>query len=387
MKKNIKIIALIVIVALFSAVLMSCTGNYTGKDDYNYYPAQPDYAQESGDEFTEITENKFLKASEFPSSSFALTVSTAAYPNLRRYINNGYKINKNQVRIEEIVNYFKYDYPAPNDGDPLSVQANFFDCPWNEEAKLLTVGLRAEDVEIGSIHNNLVFLLDVSGSMRGADRLGLMQSAFLLLLDNLGENDVVSIVTYAGGDSVLLSGANGAEKDRISNVIDDLAAGGSTAGAAGIVTAYELAEEYFIEGGNNRVILATDGDFNVGISSREGLESLITQKRESGIYLTALGFGFGNLKSNNLETLANKGNGSYAYIDTINEARKVLVEEIGGTLYTIARDAKARVEFNPEYVDSYRLLGYENLLLTEEQWEEPEADAGEIGAGFTVTAV
>ncbi|NLK17626.1 MAG: VWA domain-containing protein [Clostridiales bacterium] len=353
--------------------------------DRGYYPGY--LWQVEGNTYNDIIENDFLLAEQFPKSTFSLDVNTAAYSNLRKHIVNGYPISEDQVRIEEMVNYFKYDYPEPEEGQPLSITAALFPCPWNEEAYLLQIGLKAQSVDFSATANNLVFLLDVSGSMDSPDKIGLMQQAFFLLADQLDENDVVSIVTYAGSDRVVLQGVPGSQKQTIRAAIEDLEAGGSTAGARGIQTAYSIAEEYFIEGGNNRVILATDGDFNVGISSKQGLEDLISSKRQSGIYLTVLGFGYGNLRDDKLETLANRGNGNYAYIDNLNEARKVLIEEIGGTLRTVARDAKAQVEFNPAKVYSYRLLGYENKLLTNEDWENDEKDAGEIGAGHTVTAM
>lgn len=386
--KNLKIISIILILALVAVFASSCgTGNLKTPEYLAPDMAAAVPSKEGGDDYLEITENPFVKASEQPSSMFALSVSTAAYSNLRRYVNNNYPINKNQINIEQIVNYFRYDYADPADNKPLSVTPSLFSCPWNEDARLLTVGLKAETVQADDVKNNLVFLLDVSGSMSSPDKIGLMKEAFILLLENLDENDTVSIVTYAGSDKLLLDGANGAEKTRIAAVIEDLSAGGSTAGARGITTAYQLAQKYFIQGGNNRVILATDGDFNVGVSSNAELNNLISQKRQTGVYLTALGFGYGNLQNDMMQTLANNGNGTYAYIDTITEARKVLVEEIGGTLNVVARDAKARVNFNADYIDSYRLLGYENLLLSEEQWQNTETDAGEIGSGFTVTAV
>ncbi|MDD3946574.1 MAG: von Willebrand factor type A domain-containing protein [Clostridia bacterium] len=385
--KKAKLFVMILVLVLGAALATSCSP----KSSINYEPSlDASYNATivpNGNEYLEIVENPFVNAAEEPSSMFALSVSTAAYSNLRRHVNDNLDIVPNQINIEQIVNYFHYDYPEPEAGKPLSLTPSISTCPWNEEAHLLTIGLKAETVQTEAVRNNLVFLLDVSGSMQRPDKLGLMQQAFLLLLENLDQNDVVSIVTYAGSDRVLLDGANGAEKPRISGIIEELTAGGSTAGASGINTAYEIAEKHFIEGGNNRVLLATDGDFNVGISTPNQLESFISQKRENGVYLSALGFGYGNLQNDTMETLANNGNGNYAYIDSISEARKVLVEEIGGTLNIVAKDAKARVDFNPDYIDSYRLLGYENLLLTEDDWNNNETDAGEIGSGFTVTAV
>jgi len=382
MKKYYKLIVFIAILTFTTVMLISC---HLSPDMGAYFPAfyPPEYL--TGNTYDEIVENDFIKTKDNAVSTFALHVNTAGYSMLRRTINGKSAIDKNQIKVEEIVNYFKYDYPVPTEG-PLSVNANLFDCPWSQN-KLLTVGLKAEEVETGNVRNNLVFLLDVSGSMMGEDRIGLLQKSFLMLLDNLNQNDVISIVTYAGSDKVLLKGENGNSKAKISGIIEELNASGSTAGAKGIQTAYTIAEEYFIQGGNNRVILATDGDFNVGINNKTELENFISTKRSTGIYLTVLGFGYGNLKDDKLEALANKGNGNYAYIDTINEARRVLVEEIGGTLNIVARDTKARVEFNPAKVDSYRLIGYENHLLTEEEWNDDGTDAGEIGSGFTVTAV
>lgn len=365
MKNSNKFLCLISLILATLIIFAGCSSSL--KNDTN---SSRDYISSlKGNEYNEITENEALLVSENPKSTFSMDINTAAYSNIRRYIKSGLTINKNQVRIEEMVNYFKYDYPQPEENEPLSISTTIAPCPWNDQARLLTVGLRSEDVDFSSINNNLVFLLDISGSMNSEDKLGLMQSAFSLLVENLNDNDTVSIVTYAGSDKVILEGAKGIEKMSIQNKIEDLAAGGSTAGANGIITAYALAEQYFIEGGNNRVILATDGDFNVGTSSQAGLEELISQKKDSGVNLTVLGFGYGNLKDNKLETLANCGNGNYAYIDNIMEARKVLVEEIGGTLRTVAKDVKTQVEFNPAKVYSYRLLGYENKLLTNEDWE------------------
>lgn len=389
MKK--KRIFLVVAVMLAATVLIAgCSKpNSFDKGYQDYYEMTTDGYGENHDEYNQIDENPVVLTSDNSKSTFSLDVNTASYAGIRRAINEnrGAGIIKNQVRIEEMVNYFKYDYPLPQENQPLSLSGYISECPWNSSAKLLTVGLRSMDITKGSTRNNLVFLLDVSGSMDSPDKIGLMQSAFMLLAENLNAGDIVSIVTYAGSSGICLDGAPGSEHVRISNIIADLTAGGSTAGASGINTAYGLAEKNFIEGGNNRIILATDGDFNVGVSSQNELEKLISQKRESGIYLSVLGFGYGNLKDNKLETLAKNGNGNYAYIDSLIEARRALVEEMNGTLNTVARDVKAQIEFNPEKVFSYRLLGYENKLLTEEDWDNTEKDAGEIGAGLTVTAV
>jgi Ca-activated chloride channel family protein len=340
----------------------------------------------TGDEFLEIVENDFVYSVVEPNSQFSLDVNTASYSYIRGLIMAGADVPRNSVKIEEMVNYFSYDYPEPEGEDILSVTPTLSPCPWNPETMLLTVGLKAEEIDYDSVSNNLVFLLDVSGSMNTTNKLGLMIQAFQTLADQIGPNDRISVVTYAGTDSVLLEGATGSDRDYIKTMLGNLTAGGSTAGAQGIQTAYSLAEEYFIEGGNNRVILATDGDFNVGISSIDALENLISTKRSSGVYFSILGFGYGNLQDNKLETLANAGNGNYAYIDSLMEIKKVLIDQLGGTLYTVARDAKAQVVFNPAYIESYRLLGYENKLISYEEWMDDLTDTGEIGSGLCVTA-
>lgn len=350
-----------------------------------FYMEEDSYGTES---FEEITENPFVLTSVNAESTFSLDANTAAYTVMRNRIENGDRVTKDSVRIEEYINYFDYDsYPVPAEGEGLRLNYSLFDCPWNADNKLLRVGLKTEEIKYTETANNLVFLVDVSGSMYGADRLGLVQQSFHLLLEGLGENDRVSIVTYASGTKTVLAGANGSEKRKISRAIDSLKAGGSTAGAGGIQRAYEVAEKYLIEGGNNRVILATDGDFNVGISSTSELEKFISQKRESGVYLSVLGFGMGNTKDDIMETLARNGNGNYAYIDSIEEAKRVLVAGISGMLKTVARDAKALVKFDPETVAQYRLIGYENKLISVEEWEDDRTDTGDIGSGLTVTAL
>lgn len=368
------------------------TGDYSSS--YNYisesaedFVYEPPVYNTSSEEYTEITENGFKQVKTNPLSTFSADVDTASYANIRRMINdNGGIIDTNVVRIEEMINYFDYSYETPTD-KPFSVTTEMSDCPWNSGNKLLSIGVKGKEIETERVMSNIVFLLDVSGSMYSEDKLPLMTEAFCLLAENLTENDRVSIVTYAGADEVLLKGEQGNNYRKISEVLNSLEAGGSTNGAAGINTAYELAEKYFIEGGNNRVILATDGDLNVGVSSVSELEKLITEKRDSGVYLSVLGFGTGNLKDNKMETLADKGNGNYAYIDSIDEARKTLVEEMGGTLFTIAKDVKFQVEFNPAYVSDYRLIGYENRLLNDKDFYDDTKDAGEIGSGHTVTAL
>ena len=376
-------------------VLTSCSAMMpNSKADGGYMNSNASYAPDmsgeniSSENYTEIQENEFVNAAQNPNSYFSIDANTASYPNLRRLIANGAGyIPKDAVRVEEMLNYFDYDYDTPTDGSVLSLTASVFDTPYNSETKLMTIGLAAEKVELSGVKNNLVFLIDVSGSMYSDNKLPLVQQAFTMLVENLNPDDRVSIVTYAGEDAVRLSGAYGYEKQKITAVIEDLSAGGSTAGSAGIKTAYKLAEEYFIEGGNNRVILATDGDFNVGTFTNAGLEELIENKRESGVYLSVYGFGAGNIKSDKMETLALKGNGTYSYIDSVKEARRALVEGIGGSIVTVAKDVKAGITFNPEYVESYRLIGYENKLLTEDQFNDANTDAGELGSGHTVTVV
>lgn len=340
------------------------------------------------EEYSGITENNFKAVKNYPMSTFSVDVDTASYSNVRRMINNNGKVVADAVRIEEMINYFKYDYDSPSGDVPFSVNSEISDCPWNEDAKLLLIGLQAKEIDLADRpSSNFVFLLDVSGSMYSDDKLPLMQKAFIMLTENLNENDRISIVTYAGDERVVLEGARGDETMKIVKAIEELTAGGSTAGAAGIQRAYDLAEKYYIEDGNNRIILATDGDLNVGITSEGELKRLVEEERKKGVFLSILGFGTGNIKDNKMETLADNGNGNYAYIDSILEAKKVLVEEMGGTLFTVAKDVKLQVEFNPAYIKGYRLIGYENRLLNTEDFDDDTKDAGEIGAGHRVTAL
>ena len=378
---------------LMATTLLMCASTLTSCSGMGGATMMDAYAPMNGaemgteqEEYTEITENAFIKASEQPSSYFSIDANTASYPNLRSLINNRVgEIPKDAVRIEEMLNYFDYDYATPTGDDILALTSSVFDTPYNEETKILTVGLAAKEVEFTEQSNNIVFLIDISGSMNSTDKLPLVQAAFTMMVENLNDGDRVSIVTYAGEDSVALEGAYGYEKKKIVGTIEDLSAGGSTAGSKGIRTAYSLAEKYFIEGGNNRVILATDGDFNVGLTALEDLENFVARKRKSGVYFSVFGFGRGNIKSDKMETLALNGNGTYSYIDSVTEARRALVTNIGGTMLTVAKDVKAGIMFNPDYIDSYRLLGYENKLLTEEEFESDETDAGELGSGHTIT--
>ncbi len=343
------------------------------------------------EEYSAINETGFQSVATAPLSTFSADVDTASYSNLRRMIEFGYALEdipEGAVRIEELLNYFSYDYNLPKGEEPFGVTTVMSDCPWNEDAKLLQIGLKTQEIDFSEAPaSNLVFLLDVSGSMSDDNKLPLLQRSFGMLTDKLTEKDRVSIVTYASGDAVVLDGARGDEKEKIITALDSLVASGSTNGSAGIQTAYALAEKHFIEGGNNRIILATDGDLNVGTTSESELKKLVTEKKESGVFLTVLGFGMGNIKDNKMETLADCGNGNYAYIDSLSEAKKVMVEEMGATLVTVAKDVKLQVEFNPAYVKGYRLLGYENRALTAEEFDDDKKDAGEIGAGHTVTAL
>ncbi len=335
-----------------------------------------------------INENIFKSVITAPLSTFSIDVDKAGYSNLRRMLNNGQEVPEDAVKIEEMVNYFAYNYPQPTGKDPFSITADVVNSPWNQDAKLVRIGLKGKDISLENVPpSNLVFLLDVSGSMEDPNKLPLLKAALNVLVDRLRETDKVSIVVYAGAAGLVLPPTSGVEKQKIQDAIDNLSAGGSTAGGAGIELAYKIAEENFSKGGNNRVILATDGDFNVGSSSDRSMESLIEEKRKSGVFLTCLGFGMGNYKDSKLETLADKGNGNHAYIDTMQEAQKVLGTEFFGTLYTIAKDVKIQVEFNPTKVQAYRLIGYENRLLNDEDFKDDTKDAGELGSGHTVTAL
>lgn len=333
-------------------------------------------------------ENGFRNVMNNPLSTFSIDVDNASYSNIRRFINTGSLPPPDAVRIEEMVNYFRYDYPEPRGEHPFSVSAELSGCPWNSKHQLLLVGLRGKSIDKSSLPpSSLVFLIDVSGSMNAPNKLPLLKSAFGLLVNELRPQDRVAIVVYAGAAGLVLESTPGNKKDAIMNAINNLEAGGSTAGGAGLRLAYSVASDNFIKGGNNRIILATDGDFNVGESSNGGMERLVEENRGRGVFMTVLGFGMGNIKDDKMEIIADKGNGNYSYIDNLQEARRVLVREYGGTLFTIAKDVKFQIEFNPSKIQSYRLIGYENRLLNDEDFNDDRKDAGEMGAGHNVTAL
>lgn len=395
MRKNILII---VATAALVAVGMSSCGApmdykaesimYSPSEAIYYDSVNGDETSFNTEEYNTIVENQFLSVQEQPLSTFSSDVDTASYAIVRRMINDGRAVNADAVRLEEMVNYFRYDYAEPGSGEIISVTQELIDCPWNEQSKLFMIGLRAIDIpEEERPESNLVYLVDVSGSMSSDDKLGLAIGALKILTENLSENDRISIVTYAGSEKVVLDGASGDDTRKIVRALDELTSGGSTHGSAGIEKAYNIAENHFIEGGNNRVILMTDGDLNVGITSEGDLKRLVETKAKSGIFLSVMGFGMGNYKDNKMEAMADNGNGNYYYIDSMREAKKVLGEEIFGTLFTVAKDAKFQVEFNPEFVKAYRLIGYENRKLNNQDFADDSKDAGDIGAGQNVTVL
>ena len=360
----------------------SVSGNYGTKNGYTLNTSRETYKA--------IDEGGFKKTAKDPVTTFSADVDRASYSNVRRMLNYGQKPHKDAVRIEELINYFDYNYTPPAEGSktPLNATTTLSSCPWNPDNYLLRIGLQAKKIDLTKAPpSNIVFLIDTSGSMDEPNKMPLLKASFKLLLDNLRPEDRIAIVVYASQTGIALPSTPAKEKEKISKVIDDLVASGSTAGGAGLQTAYEVAEKNFLPKGNNRIILATDGDFNVGISSRDELQRLVEEKRNNGIYISVLGYGMGNYRDDMVETIANKGNGNYAYIDNFTEAKKVLVNEFGGTLYTVAKDVKLQLEFNPQYVKEYRLVGYENRTLANEDFEDDKKDAGEIGAGHTVTAL
>ena len=342
----------------------------------------------NNESYARIRETDFFTAKENPLSTFSIDVDTASYSNVRRFLVEERTPPADAIRTEELINYFHYDYPQPSGENAFSVNLERNHAPWNPEHELVRIGIKGRELPTEDRGPaNLVFLIDVSGSMNSPDKLPLLQRSLSALVENLSNDDRVAIVTYAGSSGLVLDSTSGKEKREILAAISNLRSGGSTNGSGGIKLAYETARQNFLKGGNNRVILCTDGDFNVGVTDQGGLQKLIETERESGVFLSVLGFGRGNLKDSTMETLADKGNGNYAYIDSISEGRKVLVEQMGSTLFTIAKDVKIQVEFNPARVAGYRLIGYENRLLAKEDFNNDKIDAGEIGAGHTVTAL
>ncbi len=348
------------------------------------------YYQKSGntEQYDRIYENEFLTVGENPLSTFSIDVDTASYSNMRRFLNYSELPPKDAVRIEELINYFRYDYPKPQGEDPFSITTDAAVCPWNKSHQLVRIGLQGKTLDAQHLKpSNLVFLIDVSGSMDQPNKLPLLKTAFQMMVSQLSANERVAIVVYAGAAGTVLESTPGSDKGAIFRALNNLQAGGSTAGGAGIQLAYNIARQNFITGGNNRVILATDGDFNVGASSNAEMIRLIEKERDAGVFLTVLGFGSGNYKDSRMEGIADKGNGNYYYIDTHREAQKVLVSELGSTLFTIAKDVKIQIEFNPSQIKAYRLIGYENRILAKEDFNDDTKDAGELGAGHTVTAL
>ncbi len=375
-------------------------GKVSGIDAKNYStpPVQADKmiimnAYEQEDDFnTEgydfIQDNKFVRVTDHPLSTFSIDVDAASYGNVRRYLNNGSLPPAGAVRIEEMINYFHYTYPQPTDDKPFTINTEMAQAPWNKDHKLVMIGMQGKKIAMDKLPaSNLTFLIDVSGSMEDENKLPLVKASMKMLVDQLRESDKVAIVVYAGAAGMVLKPTSGNNKTKIKEAIDNLNAGGSTAGGEGIRLAYKTAKQHFIAGGNNRVILCSDGDFNVGESSDDAMERLIENERKGGVYLTVLGYGMGNYKDSKMQKLAQKGNGNHAYIDDISEAKKVLVNEFGGTMFAIAKDVKLQVEFNPALVQGYRLIGYENRMLAKEDFNNDKKDAGELGSGHTVTAI
>lgn len=363
--------------------------NYSPYHPWQAKPAQDHPHNLSTEDYSPIVENNERQVLDYPTSTFSIDVDRASYSNVRRFLEMDQQPPIDAVRIEELINYFEYDYPEPKpNAHPISVYTEISDCPWNSDRKLLHIGLKGRTYQPKEVPpSNLVFLMDISGSMGSPNKLPLAIKSLKMLVEKMQAEDRIAIVVYAGAAGLVLPSTAGSEKERILQAIGKLKSGGSTAGGAGIKLAYKVAQEAFIKGGNNRIILTTDGDFNVGVSSDGALYRLIEEKRASGVYLTVLGFGMGNLKDNKMELLADHGNGNYAYIDNEEEARRTLVEAMNSTLHAIAKDVKIQLEFNPAVVRSYRLVGYENRMLEKSDFENDQKDAGEMGAGHTVTAL
>ena len=381
----------VVVVAFGTQKKESMVGGVPLRSTVGYpVPPMPPFIRQEMDaeEYEAFKENRFVSVEKQPLSTFSLDVDAASYGNIRRMINQGQLPPKDAVRVEEMINYFSYAYPQPTDEHPVRIVTETTASPWNKQHQLMRIGVKAKEIPTETLpSSNFVFLIDVSGSMYDANKLPLVKASLKLLVNNLRESDRVAIVAYAGAAGEVLPSTEGTDKQKILDALEGLQAGGSTAGAAGIQLAYEIAEKNFVKEGNNRVILCTDGDFNVGVSIRDGLESLIEAKRKSGIFLTVLGYGMGNYKDDRLQTLAQTGNGNHAYVDNLQEANRVLVNEFGSTMYTVAKDVKIQVEFNPAFVNAYRLIGYESRLLEDEDFNDDLKDAGELGPGHTVTAL
>lgn len=374
------------------ATMMSAASSGSTQSAYQYYEREKFCVEDfNTEEYASVDENGFKDVSVSPLSTFSADVDTASYSNVRRMLSDGVALDNipsGAVRTEEMVNYFSYNYQGPDGDAPFGVNASISECPWNTEHELLHLGLQTEAIDFSEApDSNIVFLIDVSGSMYDSNKLPLLKDSFALLIDNLTKKDRVSIVTYASGVDCVIDGVQGDEKKEILDALDSLTAGGSTNGEGGIELAYKTAKKNFIKGGNNRVILATDGDFNVGKASESELSDLIKEKSKDGIFLSVLGFGMGNYSDTRMETLADDGNGNYGYIDSISEAKKILVDELGATMVTVAKDVKLQVEFNPNFVSEYRLVGYENRVMAAEDFADDTKDAGEIGAGHSVTVL
>jgi Ca-activated chloride channel family protein len=373
------------ILLIFPLLIFSC---YSDLED----GLGPEYSSDSyysgGDQYIDNGENPFISTAEQNISTFSIDADGGSYANSRRFLMQESSLPPDgAVRIEEFINYFDLNYPQPTDGAPIAANGEVAKCPWEPEHKLIRIGIQGKDIPESQLPaSNYVFLIDVSGSMSSDDKLGLLKQGFNLLVDELTDRDQIAIVTYAGQAGLLLESTSGDQKGKIKEAINSLGAGGSTAGADGIITAYNIALDHYIEDGNNRIIIGTDGDFNVGISDREELIKLVEEKRESGVFLTTLGVGRGNYNEGMLEQIANKGNGTYEYIDKVDQLKKVFIYE-KNKFYTVAKDVKVQVDFNPEIVDAYRLIGYENRVLNEEDFEDDEEDAGELGAGQSITAI
>ena len=353
-----------------------------------FHSTEESYIQHNTESYDEIKENIFKEVLNNPLSTFSVDVDKASYSNIRRFISHNKKPPKDAIRIEELVNYFDYDYPQPKNDDPFSINFETGECPWNPAHDLVLIGVQGKEIEKEQIPpSNLVFLIDVSGSMDAPNKLPLLMHSFKILVNNLRPVDRVAMVVYAGAAGLVLESTPGSNKNKIMNVVNNLYAGGSTAGGEGIRLAYKIAKQNFIPKGNNRIILATDGDFNIGTSSNAEMVRLVEEKRNEGVFLSVLGFGMGNYKDSKMEAISNAGNGNYAYIDNILEAQKVFGKELWGTLYTIAKDVKIQVEFNPTKVKAYRLIGYENRILNKEDFNDDKKDAGDIGSGHSVTAL